>query len=197
MGPETLPPYRHISSTPIALSSASALLTEYLSNSELHPHLHPDALITPTGIMFSSHDGPMGSVVMHNLRRVAAGLRGEYLEPEATPEPEEDEERRGKWKGKKTPILQEGQDDWQEKEVYEREAENEVGEVGERGNFVADGGEAPEVQVVDDGNEGGKKRKITEDDGDSKLDKEARRKAKKERLKELKRQKEKERTTKA
>ncbi|KAF2797674.1 hypothetical protein K505DRAFT_193526, partial [Melanomma pulvis-pyrius CBS 109.77] len=190
---ETLPPNRHISSTPITLPAASTLLTRFLSNSESHPHLHPDALITPTGVTFSSHGGPLGGVVMHNLRRVAAGLRGEYLEPEATPEPEEEEDRQGRgkgkgiWAGKKTEGVGEGQQDgWQDREEYEREVEVEVGEVGERDTFV---GEASEVQVA----EGEKKRKNTEAEGEDMLDKEARRKAKKMRNKELKRQKEKER----
>ncbi|KAH4341242.1 hypothetical protein HBH98_182210 [Parastagonospora nodorum] len=53
----------------------------------------------------------MGSVVMHSLRRVAAGMRGEFLEPEKTPEPEEDEAS-----AKKSPMptharLHEGRDE--------------------------------------------------------------------------------------
>ncbi|PSN65628.1 hypothetical protein BS50DRAFT_63433 [Corynespora cassiicola Philippines] len=177
MVPDTLPPHRHLSSTPISLSAASSLLETYLANSESHPHLHPDALITPTGVTFSSHGGPTGGVVMHNLRRVAAGLRGEFLEPEATPEPEEgeagadDEEggsgKKGK-KGKKGKTVDvEADPDWQNMSEYERdEGHVEVGEVGDRVAFVGEGGEEPE-----------------------KVDKAARKKAKKERQKEFQREK--------
>jgi hypothetical protein len=136
---------------------------------------------------------------MHNLWRVAAGLRGEYLEPEATPEAEEEDEGRKEWKGKGKGSWNKGEKEaevpqdegWQDQEVYEREVQVEVDEVGKRENFVAQGGEAPEVQATDNLEDGGKKRKT--DDDESQLDKEARKKAKKERNKELKRQKEKER----
>ncbi|KAF2280924.1 uncharacterized protein EI97DRAFT_368477 [Westerdykella ornata] len=161
MHPEALPPYRHISNKPISLSAASALLDTYITNSETHPHLHPDALITPSGVTFSSHGGPLGGVIMHNLRRVAAGLRGEYLEPEATPEPEEQGvafESKKKQGNKQGPNDASGTEEgWQDLSEYERE-EGEDAEVGE-------------------------KRKAKED-------KEARKKAKKARDKEFKKQKE-------
>ena len=96
MGPEALPPYRHLSSNPITAEHASSIVATYLANSESHAHLHPDALITPTGVQFSSHGGSTGGVVLHNLRRVAAGLRGEHLDPEPSPEPEERPERGSK-----------------------------------------------------------------------------------------------------
>jgi hypothetical protein len=190
---ETQPPYRRISSKPISVADASQFLAKYLTNSEGHPHLHPDALITPTGVTFSSHGGPTGGVIMHNLRRVAAGLRGEYLEPEATPEPEEQEEqdapswKKGKKKGKNTKA-----EEWQSMSEFEREEGRiEVGEVGERTNVVQDGGEAPEIEAavgaeMDVVTEGLKKRKIEEGD----VDKEARKVAKRERQKQLKRDKE-------
>jgi hypothetical protein len=166
------------------------MLQTYISHSEAHPHLHPDALITPTGVTFSSHGGPTGGVVMHNLRRIAAGLRGEYLEPEPTPEPETEEGAEGekawngkKGKGKKTTFT-DVEVEWQDKEAYEREqGEVEIGDIGERTNIVKDGGEEPEVEVT------GEKRK----GGDAKLDKEARKKAKKERDAQRKKELEKQR----
>lgn len=188
MVPDAPPPHRLLSSSPITTAQASTLLQSYISASESHPHLHPDALITPTGVTFSSHGGPTGGVVMHNLRRIAAGLRGEYLEPEPTPEPEEQDEGEGaagKWagkkgKGKKTtfadgdePAAAHVEVEWQDKETYEREqGEMEIGEIGDRTNVVAEGGEEPVVEV----SAAGEKRK-----GDEKMDKEARKKAKKER----------------
>jgi hypothetical protein len=180
------------------------MLETYLTNSESHPHLHPDALITPTGVTFSSHGGPMGSVVMHNLRRVAAGLRGEYLEPEKTPEPEENEDgddfgagkkfnKKGGKKRKDAPAADEG---WQDKAEYEREEGMiEIGEIGDRTNVVQDGGEEPEVQVTDGLQEdGSKKRKAGQDEG--KIDKESRKLAKKKRSEQRKKDNEKKRAQK-
>lgn len=180
MVPDAPPPHRFISSQPISISEASSILQTYITHSEAHPHLHPDALITPTGVTFSSHGGPTGGVVMHNLRRIAAGLRGEYLEPEPTPEPEEVEGEADKaWKGnkgkgKKTTFTDAEvgvvEVEWQDKEAYEREqGEMEIGDVGERTRVVQEGGDEPVIEVAGD------KRK-----GD-KLSKEDRKKAKKER----------------
>ncbi|KAJ8113602.1 hypothetical protein OPT61_g4306 [Boeremia exigua] len=183
MVPDAPPPHRLVSSKPISLADASTMLQNYIANSETHPHLHPDALITPTGVTFSSHGGPTGGVVMHNLRRVAAGLRGEYLEPEPTPEPEEaaaEGDRawngKNKGKGKRTTFTDAEagtvEVEWQDKETYEREqGEMEIGDLGDRTNVVQDGGDEPHVDVT------GEKRK----GGDAKLDKEARKKAKKDR----------------
>ncbi|KAF2854750.1 hypothetical protein T440DRAFT_464895 [Plenodomus tracheiphilus IPT5] len=181
---EAPPPSRHISSTPISQTSASQILDTYLQNSEAHAHLHPDALITPTGVTFSSHGGPMGGVVLHNLRRVAAGLRGEYLEPEATPEPEEGgEDADAVAGGFGAKGWKSGGAEWQDAEVAAQQQDGlVVGEVGERTNAVADGGEDPEVQGA--GEEVGNKRKQG-DDGT--LSKEARKKAKKERDQQRKR----------
>lgn len=130
---------------------------------------------------------------MHNLRRVAAGLRGEYLEPEATPEPE-DEQMDDAAVGKKGKMDKRKRDnwpaaeEWQDKDAYEREeGVMEIGELGDRTNVVQDGGEEPEVEVA----EGAKKRR--KDDGadgeaGGKMDKEARKKAKKERNEQRKRE---------
>lgn len=173
------------------------MLEKYLTTSERHPHLHPDALITPSGVTFSSHGGPLGGVVMHNLRRVAAGLRGEYLEPEPEPEFEEQEKdtaaANGKRKGSRgmedvNPV-DTAQNDWQDMSEFEREeARLELGEIGGRTNVVQDGGDVPDMVAVN-GVEPGEKRK--EHEGDATLDKAARKKAKKLRIKEAKASKEK------
>ncbi|KAH6612735.1 hypothetical protein C7974DRAFT_323188 [Boeremia exigua] len=189
MVPDAPPPHRLVSSKPISIAAAAAMLQTYMANSEAHPHLHPDALITPTGVTFSSHGGPTGGVVMHNLRRIAAGLRGEVLEPEPTPEPEEDEgaARDKAWKAKKgkgikTTFADADADpapveiEWQDKDAYEREqGEFESGDLGDRTNVVQEGAAPPELAVEVEAT--GEKRK----GGDAKLDKDARKKAKKER----------------
>ncbi|KAF1942716.1 hypothetical protein EJ02DRAFT_302186, partial [Clathrospora elynae] len=138
------PPWRHISSTPISVATASQMLAKYLHNAETHPHLHPDALITPTGVEFSSTGGAQGGITMHHLRRVAAGLRGEYMEPD--PELEEDEEA-GQGSGADTNTYGNGgtkarkgalkKTEWQDMDVYQREEEGiEIGELGPRTNVV-------------------------------------------------------------
>ncbi|KAF2683502.1 hypothetical protein K458DRAFT_419098 [Lentithecium fluviatile CBS 122367] len=200
MALETLPPYRHIASRPISLADASKMLDKYIANSERHPHLHPDALITPSGVTFSSHGGPTGGVVMHNLRRVAAGLRGEYLEPEPERDSEEQEQESEasswKGKGKKTKDADTAdatQNDWQDMSEFEREeAAIEVGEIGRMVHIVQEGGDAPEVEVT--GEEQGTKKRKNGGDGD---DKNARKAAKKARLKEQRAEKEKARAGKS
>ncbi|CAO2649102.1 Nn.00g100510.m01.CDS01 [Neocucurbitaria sp. VM-36] len=211
MSLEAPPPSRHISSTPITLTSASRLLETYLANSERHPHLHPDALITPTGVTFSSHGGPTGGVVMHNLRRVAAGLRGEYLEPERTPEPEEDQDavtegldsgrksrkdRKGGKGGNKEKSTKD--DEWQDMAEYEREeGVVEVGDIGTRTSIVQEGGKESEVQATGDAQDGKRKRATVDSEAVAQLSKEARKKAKKERNQQWKRDHEKKRAGKA
>jgi hypothetical protein len=199
MSPETLPPYRHISSQSISLADASKMLDRYLTNSERYPHLHPDALITPAGVTFSSHGGPAGGVVMHNLRRVAAGLRGEHLEPQATPEPEEQEHDSGTsdWKGKgkkankRTHITDGTQNEWQSMSEYEREEGNiEVGDIGDRMNVVQEGDNAPEAEMMGGAEQGGREKKPGSE-GAGPGDKKARKQAKKARHKEERTKKEK------
>ncbi|KAF2015902.1 hypothetical protein BU24DRAFT_187484 [Aaosphaeria arxii CBS 175.79] len=192
MGPETLPPYRHVSSNPIGNEDAAEMLATFIKNSEIHPHLHPDALITPTGVQFGSHGGPSGGVVMHNLRRVAAGLRGEHLEPEPSPEPEERNGQDGRKNKRKVfdddqeAATGDGGEEWQDKSEYEREEGRvEIEEIGDRDNFVASGVDVPEVEGgEEEGDEGqvGEKRKAN-------VDKEARKLAKKARHKEFKKSK--------
>lgn len=161
------PPSRHISSTPISLDNASRMLETYLKNSESFAHLHPDSTITPEGINFSSKGGPEGNVVMHNLRRIATGMRGEYMAPEKTPEPEEEDATEGqqvsnkggkKRKNFSTALNDAG--DWQDKAEYERqEGVFEAGDIGERSNYVQEGGEEPEVQVTGGAQEPAPKKK--------------------------------------
>lgn len=141
----------------------------------------------------------MGGVVMHNLRRVAAGLKGDYLEPEPTPEPEGGEQEQDSsalngfgGAGKKKAAVT---TDWQDMSEYEREEGMiEVGEVGDRSNFVQEGGEVPESEAMM-GLEGAGRKRSGEDDG--KMDKAAKKKAKKAKDKEFRAQKEKARAEKS
>lgn len=179
MHADTPAPYRRISSKPISLADGSEMLDRYLQNSLAHSHLHPDALITPTGTNFSAL-GSSGGVVMHNLRRVAAGLKGEHLEPEPTPEPEgkagaQNDIAVEAVNGLQEEVAVEGAQDMEE--FQREEGVVEVGEIGDRTNFVQE-------EVPGSGKS-------------SKKDKEARKKAKKAKDKEFRAQKEKARAEKS
>jgi hypothetical protein len=179
------PPHRIHASTPLSLSAAHTLLSTYLALSETSPHLHPDGLLTTAGAQFATSAGPLGGVVLHNLRRVEAGLRGEHLEPEA--EEQEDAVAEQLDAGKKLEggagekrKVEAAEEGWQDIEEWQREQGPVVGEIGERSNFVAEGVEEP--VVVEHKVVGGK--------GSGKVDKAARKKAKKERAEKEKREKE-------
>ncbi|EUC44544.1 hypothetical protein COCMIDRAFT_97907 [Bipolaris oryzae ATCC 44560] len=180
---EAPPPRRQVSSAPVSLSAASAVLEKYLQNSETHAHLHPDALITPDGVTFNAKGGAVGNLLMHHLRRVAAGLRGEYLEPDTTLEAQAEALDAAAADGegsKNTGVEQE----WQDVATYQAEQGGiEIGDVGNRTNVVQEGGQEPPVQTNDT-----KKRKKDQAHGqtqqsppDGQVDKDARKKAKKER----------------
>lgn len=81
-------PPAHIPSAPITLtpSAAESLLSTYLSQTPHKAHLHPDALLSSTGIQFSANSGPKGGLAIHHLTRIAAGLRGENLVQETQEE---------------------------------------------------------------------------------------------------------------
>ncbi|KAH6866954.1 hypothetical protein J4E91_004030 [Alternaria rosae] len=198
---EAPPPRRHISSAPISLDAASAILEKYLTNSETYPHLHPDATITPEGVAFNAQGGAMGNPIMHHLRRVAAGMRGEYQEPERALDEEDDQQnattdvtvtsgrKGGLKKSSKTAAVAEGE--WQDLAEYQAEqGDIEIGEIGDRTNVVQEGGEEPQVQSTK-----GKDKKRTnaqvEEQGpaDGAIDKEARKRAKKERDQQRKKEK--------
>jgi hypothetical protein len=159
---------------------------------------------------------------MHNLRRLAAGMRGEYMEPEVTPEPE-DTSTHTTLNGSRSAggggILkhssrEEDIEGWMDKEDYEREeGVIEIGEIGQRSTFVREGGGETEVKITGGPEfEGGRKRKTSglgEEHGDGAgagageehgaggegrvVDKEARKKAKKEKRKQEQKEKEKNR----
>jgi hypothetical protein len=197
-------PRRHISSAPVSLDAASAIVSTYLQNSETHAHLHPDANITPEGITFNAQGGAMGNPLMHHLRRVAAGLRGEYLEPDKTLDEEENGVQDGapagvvlgsKKPGKGRKEYAAVEEDWQDMASYQAEQGIEIDELGPRTNVVQEGGEEPEVQAPSEGKKR-KKDQVEQGDADGKLDKAARKKAKKERDQQMRREREEEKKNK-
>jgi hypothetical protein len=122
-------------------------------------------------------------------------MRGEYLEPEPEPEPENTLDLDTQTAGANASHSNKGtaaaaDDDWQDMASYQAEQGIEIGEMGDRTNVVREGGEEPLVQNTD------KKKRKKGDQADEEqplangeLDKEARKKAKKERDMQRKRDK--------
>lgn len=74
------PPTIHHTTTPLSPAQALSLLTSYLTAATADPSLHPHAHLTEHGPVALSNVG----LVLHNLRRVEAGLRGENLGEDLT-----------------------------------------------------------------------------------------------------------------
>ncbi|MCJ1254994.1 hypothetical protein MMC24_002810 [Lignoscripta atroalba] len=72
------PPHRLHSSQPISPAQALTLLSSYLEATAVDAYLHPNALLTESGPI-SATSGSNTGLVLHNLKRVEAGLRGEHL----------------------------------------------------------------------------------------------------------------------
>ncbi|TGO21964.1 hypothetical protein BPAE_0191g00130 [Botrytis paeoniae] len=128
MSTSAFPPHKSIPSIPINQTIALKYLQDYLSLTSSTPYLLPNAKLEPTGpTIGSSHS----SVTIHNLQRVEAGLRGEWLAPTLEMEEENPveiaqglEDASG---GDKMDV-----DGWQDKEEFEREQSIEEGDVGAR-----------------------------------------------------------------
>jgi hypothetical protein len=178
------PPTRVLSTTAVTDDQAHDLLSSYLALTESKPHLHPDADLFTDGPHFSTH-GPQGGIILHLLRRVEAGLRGEILAPESTKEAlasfeEEAEavepEPAPVQNCKKRKKLDETQLDWEDPEEYQREQDDEtdvaaLGDMTDGGEVEVGGGSngvVPEV-IVDDDEEPGRPRQV-EDYGETRVE---------------------------
>ncbi|KAA8575217.1 hypothetical protein EYC84_004411 [Monilinia fructicola] len=125
------PPHKSIPSIPVNQAIALKYLQEYLSLTSSTPYLLPNAKLEPTGpTIGSSHS----SVTIHNLERVEAGLRGEWLAPTLELEENAVEIAQGMDDGT---VQGSGGDKmdvdgWQDKEEFEREQSIDEGDVGAR-----------------------------------------------------------------
>lgn len=148
------PPHRHLTTARIPPSRALSLLSAYLVASTQDASLHPNALLAESGptVTSSSSTGHSaggrrggGGLVLHNLRRVEAGLKGEYLGAGAEAgfwgeslegKNEGDEERRSPTSLRNVGVGEgnaaapgtegglegwDGEDEWQDREEFERE----------------------------------------------------------------------------
>ncbi|MCJ1309153.1 hypothetical protein MMC25_002808 [Agyrium rufum] len=74
------PPHKIHTSHPISATDALILVSAYLSASTTEAYLHPNARFGDDGNIETGIAGSAsGGLVLHNLRRVEAGLRGEHL----------------------------------------------------------------------------------------------------------------------
>lgn len=159
------PPHRLHTSYPISASQALDLLSTYLLAANTDASLHPNALLTESGPI-SANSSSNAGLVLHNLKRVEAGLRGEHLGADLS---------FSKFGGEGLPGLKAGKDGgmiiidrsnlakgadvdgqdrdvdmenveegWQDKSEFEREQEVTQGEIGKRMPNVIEG-EVPNV----------------------------------------------------
>lgn len=70
------PPQRSVSSIPVSQDIALKYLSAYLEAAKSSPHLLPNARLEPSGPTAGSSTS---SITIHNLQRVEAGLKGEWL----------------------------------------------------------------------------------------------------------------------
>ncbi|KAL9587373.1 MAG: hypothetical protein Q9212_000300 [Teloschistes hypoglaucus] len=142
-----LPPTNHHDGQRITTHRAQQLLARFLDQTATDASLHPNALLTENGPITPS-SGSTG-LVLHNLKRVEAGLRGQHLAAdlsfkafggEGLPNLMGNGTLDGdltKQHGKEGEI-QDFQEDWQDKDEYEREQAIEQGEIGQRNRAFKD-----------------------------------------------------------
>jgi len=193
------PPQRTIPSIPIAQEIALKFLSNYLEATKTSPYLLPNTRLESSGPTAGSS---ASSITLHNLRRVEAGLRGEWLAP--TLELEEGNVTvaegmdDGTNKGQAVNEEEEGEG-WMDLDEYQREQSIEGGEVGDRIQGVVEVGDSDfeGPQVVESNNEyeevpsshKAKKLKMKLPSGkvSKPLDKQARKQEKKQRMKQERR----------
>ncbi|KAE8452427.1 hypothetical protein EG329_000329 [Mollisiaceae sp. DMI_Dod_QoI] len=150
------PPHRLGPSVSVSQEIALKFLSKYLEAAKSSPHLLPNAKLDPSGPTAGSSNS---SVTIHNLQRVEAGLRGEWLAPTLDLE-------------EKNVAVAEGMDDgvnqgqgaqeggegegWMDLDEYQREQSIEGGEIGDDAAHVGgNGAEDSDLEVdramVDDG----------------------------------------------
>lgn len=156
------PPHHHHFTERVSPSHALSLLSSYLEAASTKAYLHPNALLTPNGPPTPATGAQNMGLVLHNLKRVEAGLKGEQLGGDLTFErhggqglpglmPTENSchEMTNDGVGGGSASSEGVGEGWQDKTVFEREQEVVQGEIGKR-DHVADGGrDARKVPTVE------------------------------------------------
>lgn len=144
--------YQINSTTPTPYTTARKWLSAYTARSQSHAHMHPDAQLSRSSISFGTH-GPAGGVTLSQVRKLARGLAGERVTPEPEELPEGNDQMldaKGQH-GKKRKADMTTESEWEDPEAWaEKQGGVEIGEVGERSNFVAEVEEVPEVEELDE-----------------------------------------------
>ncbi|TAQ85867.1 hypothetical protein B7494_g5828 [Chlorociboria aeruginascens] len=122
------PPHRSIPSVPISQEIALKYLNIYLEATKSSPYLLPNARLEPSGPTAGSSNS---SVVIHNLQRVEAGLRGEWLAPNLDSEENAGPVAGGFDDGTNTAADNMEVGGWQDLDEYQRE--QDVIEEGDAG----------------------------------------------------------------
>ncbi|KAH9845347.1 hypothetical protein Tdes44962_MAKER06704 [Teratosphaeria destructans] len=84
----SFPPIHHHPrlTKPLKPADAQKQLAAFLAQTSTKAYLHPDAILSASGIQYSAQSGPNGGLAIHHLRRMEAGLRGENLIAESAEE---------------------------------------------------------------------------------------------------------------
>lgn len=186
------PPQRSTTSIPISQSLALSTLQTYLESTQSLPYLLPNARLEPSGPTAGSSSS---SVTIHNLQRVEAGLRGEWLAPVLDFDEGVVEIATGMDDG----VAQEGGDEmgvegWQDPEEYAREQSLEEGIVEPETTVLGqEGDDAVGVEVVQKAPKEKRVKNGTPSKEKAPVDKKARKQGKKEKRREEKLKKEEER----
>ena len=158
----SFPPHQNHSTTRISPSQALSLLSKYLEAATTDASLHPNALLTEHGPIIPSSGSNVG-LVLHNLKRVEAGLRGEHLAADLTFKTlgEEgilevavtgSENAQSTSDGVSKGNGQEMEYEWQDRREFEQEQQIVLGEIGPRDNGVEgrvrEGEKVPEVKAT-------------------------------------------------
>ena len=148
----SFPPHKLISSRNVRYEEALDLITRYLDAADVDISLQPNAILTTEGPEPAAQGGGSG-LILHNLKRVQAGLQGENLGADLSFAnfggeglPDLFATKMGDSRLSKRlirPSLVEhtteteiAQTDWQDKAQYEREQESEEGDLGERTQVI-------------------------------------------------------------
>ena len=134
------PPSRHHDTKKVSPSKALSVISSYLLAAGTDASRHPNALFTKAGMTTPSSGAHQFGLVLHNLKRVEAGLRGERLIADLILDGHGEVESHAlQWEAQD--LLRDRSDSfpgntegWQEKADFEREQGIEQGEVGERDN---------------------------------------------------------------
>lgn len=183
------PPQRSLASQPVSQDVALKHIQNFLEATTKNAYFRPNARLEPTGPAASEEP----SITIHNLKRVEAGLRGEWLEPIIDLKDGGVQIASGIDDGVRGDGDKMDVDGWQDLQEYQREQSIEVGETAPNVAIVDYDGEDFEIQdeqAIPQNKPTKNKNVETGGEGGEKLDKDARKAAKKLRLKEERRKQE-------